>query len=184
MVKLLSVNNLDTVDSELMKSLKNYGFVVGSEQRNLDIVLPECPVRPGTLLKANNKPWMYFTTIVKLRRHYMNVYRDYSNTSWEYSEDMKQVTIAINLLNALSYHMAEKIVLLLARPAGKGAVANDLSPELQQYISILSYSPDPSDTCLKITCICNETYGVRFIRCVDALVNNHLDVYAKFSTVT
>ena len=184
MVKLLSVNNLDTVDSELMKSLKNYGFMVGSEQRNLDVVLPECPVRPGTLLKANNKPWMYFTTIVKLRRHYMNVYRDYSNTSWEYSEDMKQVTIAINLLNALSYHMAEKIVLLLARPAGKGAVANDLSPELQQYISILSYSPDPSDTCLKITCICSETYGVRFIRCVDALVNNHLDVYAKFNTVT
>ena len=184
MVKLLSVNNLDTVDSELMKSLKNYGFMVGSEQRNLDVVLPECPVRPGTLLKANNKPWMYFTTIVKLRRHYMNVYSDYSNTSWEYSEDVKQVTIAINLLNALSYHMAEKIVLLLARPAGKGAVANDLSPELQQYVSILSYSPDPSDTCLKITCICNETYGARFIRCVDALVNNHLDVYAKFNTVT
>ena len=184
MIKLLSVNNLDTVDSELMKLLKNYGFMTGSDQRNLAVVLPECPIRPGALLKANNKPWMYFTTIVKLRRHYMNVYRDYSNTPWVYLENMKQVTIAISLLNALTHHMSEKIVMLLAKPAGKGAVVNDLTPELQQYISILSYSPDPSDTCLKITCICNDVYGVRFIKCVDALVNNHLDVYAKFNTIT
>ena len=183
MIKLLSVNNLSTVDSELMKSLKNYGFMTGSEQRNLAVVLPECPVSPGLLLKANNKPWMYFTTIVRLRRHYMNVYRDYSNTSWEYSEDAKQVTIAINLLNALSYHMSEKIVRLLARPSKKVVAVNELTPELQRYVSILSYSPDLSDTCLKITCLCNDIYGVRFIERADSLVNNHLDVYAKFNTV-
>ena len=183
MIKLLSVINLDTVDSELMKSLKIYGFNVENGQRNLTVVLPECPVRPGALLKANNKPWVYFTTVVNLRRHYMNVYRDYSSTSWEYSEDAKQVTIAINLLSALSHHIAEKIVMLLANPSKKGAVVNDLTPELQHYASILSYSPDPFGTCLKITCLCNTLYGVRFIKCIDALVNNHLDIYAKFNTV-
>lgn len=184
MIKLLSVNISDTVDSDLVKSIKNYGFLTGNHKHNLDIVLPECPVSPGILLKANNKPWNYFNTIVKLRRHYMNVYRDYSGTLCEYSEDAKQVTIAVNLLTALSYHMSEKIVKLLARPSKKGVAINELTPELQQYVSILSYSLDPSETCLKITCICNDVYGARFIRCVDSLVNNHLDVYAKFNTVT
>ena len=181
MINFISVNTAHS-ELDLLKSLKNYGFNTVGGQHTLNVVLPECPGRPGALMKANNKPWMYFTTIVRLRRHYMNVYRDYSNTSWEYSEDAKQVTIAINLLNALSYHMSEKIVRLLARPS-KGVAVNELTPELQRYVSILSYSPDPSNTCLEITCLCNDIYGVRFIKCADRLVNNHLDVYAKFNTV-
>lgn len=182
MIKLLSVSTVDS-DKNLTELLKDYGFNVTNSQRSVAVILPECPMRPGALLRANNKPWMYFNTIVKLRRHYMNVYRGYASTLWDFSEDAKQVATAINLLNALTYHMSHKIVTLLANPTKKGA-ANTLTPELKQYVSILSYSPDPSDTCLKITCMCNETYGARFIKCVDSLVNNHLDVYAKFNTVT
>ena len=182
MIKLLSVNTVDS-ESSLIELLKDYGFKAINSQHSVAVILPECPMRPGALLRANNKPWTYFNTVVKLRRHYMNVYRGYASTSWDFSEDAKQVATAINLLNALTYHMSCKIVTLLANPANKGSVANTLTPELKQYVSILSYSPNPFDTCLEITCMCNEAYGVRFIRCVDSLVNNQLDIYAKFNTV-
>ena len=183
MINIISVSTVHS-DPDLMKSLKEYGFITTDYQHNLGVVLPECPVRQGALLRANNKPWTYFTTVVRLRRHYMRVYRDHSNTTWVHSENAKQVTVAINMLSALAHHMAEKIVNLLAKPTKKGVLTNVLTPELRQYVSTLSYSLDPSDTCLKITGMCNEIYGVRFIRCIDALVNNHLGVYAKFSTVT
>ena len=183
MINIISVSTVHS-DTDLMKSLKEYGFITTDYQHQMAVVLPECPVRQGALLKANHKPWMYFTTVVKLRRHYMRVYRDHSDTTWVHSENAKQVTLAINVLGALAYHMAEKIVVLLAKPKKKGALAHVLTPELMLYVSKLSYSSDPLDTCLKITGMCNEIYGVRFIRCVDALVNNHLGVYAKFSTVT
>ena len=88
------------------------------------------------------------------------------------------------MLSALAYHMAEKIVNLLAKPTKKGVLTNVLTPELRRYISMLSYSLTPFDTCQDAARRCNEIYGVRFIRCADALVNNHLGVYAKFSTVT
>ena len=182
MIKLLSVNTVES-DPNLIESLKDYGFKVTHDQCNVAVILPECPMRPGALLRANNKPWTYFNTIVKLRRHYMNVYRDYASTSWEFSEDAKQVATAINLLNALTYHMSYKIVTLLANPTKKDVVTNSLTTELRKHAAILSYSPDPSETCLKITRMCNDVYGVRFIKCVDSLVNNHLDVYAKFNTV-
>ena len=183
MINFISVNTVHS-DPDLMKSLKEYGFITTDYQHTLEVVLPECPVRQGALLKANNKPWTYFTTVVRLRRHYMRVYRDYSNTTWEYSENAKQVAVAVNMLSALAYHMAEKIVKLLAKPSKKGVLTNVLTPELRQYVSTLSYSLDPSDTCQDAARRCNEIYGVRFTRCVDALVNNHLGVYAKFSTVT
>ena len=183
MINIISVSTVHS-DPDLMKSLKEYGFITTDYQHNLGVVLPECPVRWGSLLKANHKPWMYFTTVVKLRRHYMGVYRDHSNTSWEHSENAKQVTLAINVLGALAYHMAEKIVVLLAKPKKKGVLAHVLTPELRQYVSTLSYSSDPLDTCLRITGKCNEIYGVRFVKCIDALVNNHLGVYAEFSTAT
>ena len=183
MIKLLSVSTVDS-DHDLTELLNDYGFKVTNSQRSVAIILPECPMRPGALLRANNKPWVYFNTIVKLRRHYMNVYRDYASTLWDFSEDAKQVATAIDLLNALTYHMSHKIVTLLANPTKKDATANNLTHELRKYVAILSYSPDPSETCLKITCMCSDTYGVRHIKCIDNLVNNHLDVYAKFNTVT
>ena len=182
MITLLSVSTANS-DQNLVELLKDYGFNVTNSQRSIAVILPECPMSPGDLLRANNKPWAYFDTIVKLRRHYMNVYRCYASTLGNFSEDTKQVATAVNLLNALTYHMSHKIVTLLANPSKKGA-ANALTPELMQYVSVLSHSPDPADTCLKITRMCNETFEVRFIICVAALVNNHLDVYAKFNTVT
>ena len=181
MIKLLSVSTVDS-DQNLVELLKDYGFKTIDSQRSVAVILPECPIRPGYLLRANNKPWTYFNTIVKLRRHYMDVYRGYASTLCDFSEDAKQVSTAINLLNALTYHMSHKIVTLLANPSKKGA-ANALTPELKQYVSILSYSPDPSEPCLKITCVCCDTYGVRLIKCIDNLVNSRLDVYAKFNTV-
>lgn len=182
MIKILSVNTVES-DQNLSVFLKDYGFNIANGKRSVNVILPECPMRPGVLLRANNKPWTYFNTIVKLRRHYMNVYGGYAGTSWDFSEDAKQVATAINLLNALTHHMSNKIVTLLANPTKKDAVANSLTPELMQHAAILSYSPDPSETCLKITCMYNEFYGVRLIKCVESLVNNHLDVYAKFNTV-
>ena len=183
MLKFISVNN-SNMEPDLAALLKDYGFNVVKTSGNLGVVLPDCPVRPATLLRANIRSWTYFTTIVGLRRHYMNVYRDNANTPWEYSEDAKQVTIAINVLSALSHHMSEKIVKLLSNPTKKGAPINTLTPELLQYASILSYSKDPFDTCLKVTHMCNDVYGGRSIKHPDALVNKHLDVYVKFSTVT
>ena len=183
MLKFISVNT-SNMEPELAALLKDYGFNVVKTSGNLGVVLPDCPVRPATLLRANIRSWTYFTTIVGLRRHYMNVYRDNANTPWEYSEDAKQVTIAINVLSALSHHMSEKIVKLLSNPTKKGAPINTLTPELLQYASILSYSKDPFDTCLKVTHMCNDVYGGRSIKHPDALVNKHLDVYVKFSTVT
>ena len=182
MVKILSVET-EGSDPLLNGLLESYGFMFTKAKHSLAVIMPECPVRPGTLVRANVRPWTYFTTIVGLRRHYMNVYRDNANTPWEYSEDAKQVTIAINVLSALSHHMSEKIVKLLSNPMKKGAPINTLTPELLQYASILSYSKDPFDTCLKVTHMCNDVYGVRSIKCVDSLVNNHLDVYANFITV-
>ena len=183
MLKFISVNT-SNLEPELAALLKDYGFNAVKTSGNLGVVLPDCPIRPATLLRANIRPWTYFTTIVGLRRHYMNDYRDNANTPWEYSEDAKQVTIAINVLNALSQHMSEKIVKLLSNPRKKGAQVNTLTPELLQYASILSYSKDPSDTCLKVMHVCNDVYGGRSIKHPDALVNKHLDVYAKFSAVT
>lgn len=182
MLKFISVNT-SNLESDLTALLKEYGFNVVKTSGNLGVVLPDCPVRPATLLRANIRSWTYFTTIVKIRRHYMDVYKQHANTSWEYSEDAKQVTIAINALSALSHHMSGKIVKLLSNPMKKGAPVNTLTPELLQYVSILSYSKDPYDTCLKVTHMCNDVYGVRSIKCVDSLVNNHLDVYANFITV-
>ena len=183
MINIISVNTVHS-DTDLLKFLNEFGFNTMEYPHHLAVVLPECPVRWGALLKANNKPWVYFATVVKLRRHYMRVYRDHSNNPWEHSENAKQVSLAINVLGALAYHMAEKIVVLLAKPTKKGVLVNALTPELMQYVSTLSYSLDPSDTCLKITGKCSEIYGVRFIKRADSLVNNHLGVYAKFSTVT
>ena len=182
MLKLISVDSSNP-DSGLATLLKEYGFNVTATRGNLGVVLPDCPVRPRTLLRANIKSWTYFTTIIELRRYYMDVYKRQANTPWEYSEDAKQVTIAINVLGALSHHMSEKIVKLLSNPTKRGAPVNTLTPELLKYVYTLSYSKDPSDTCLKITRMCNDVYGVRSIKCVDSLVNNHLDVYANFSIV-
>ena len=183
MVKILSVKT-EGSDPLLNGLLESYGFMFTKAKHSLAVIMPECPVRPGALVRANVRPWTYFTTIVGLRRHYMNVYRDNANTPWEYSEDAKQVTIAINVLSALSHHMSEKIVKLLSNPTKKGAPINTLTPELLQYASILSYSKDPFDTCLKVTHMCNDVYGGRSIKHPDALVNKHMDVYVKFSTVT
>ena len=183
MINFISVNTVHS-DPDLMKSLKEYGFITTDYQHTLGVVLPECPVRQGALLKANNKPWTYFTTVVRLRRHYMRVYRDHSNTTWEHSENAKQVAVAVNMLSALAYHMAEKIVNLLAKPTKKGALTNALTPELQRYVSRLSYSLSPLHTGQDAARRCNEIYGGRSIKHPDALVNKHLDVYAKFSNVT
>ena len=183
MLKLISVNT-SNLEPDLAVLLKEYGFNAVKTSGNLGVVLPDCPTRPATLLRANIRPWTYFTTIVGLRRHYMNVYRDNANTPWEYSEDAKQVVLAINVLSALSYHMSEKIVKLHSNPMKKGAQVNTLTPVLLQYASILSYSKDPFDTCLRVTRVCNDVYGGRSIKHPDALVNKHLDVYAKFSAVT
>ena len=186
MINLISVKTADSA-LDLTKPLKEFGFITTDYQHNLGVVLPECPVRPGVLVRANNRPWTYFTTVVRLRRHYMRVYLDHSNTTWEHSENAKQVAVAVNVLSALAYHMSERIVRLLlaksAKSAEKGAIAGDLPPELRRYVSMLSYSLDPSDTCLKITGKCNEIYGGRSVKHPDALVNKHLGVYAKFSTV-
>ena len=117
----------------------------------------------------------------------MNVYRDNSNTPWEYSEDAKQVVLAISALSALTYHMSEMIVRLLllksAKSAEKVAIAGELNPELRRHVSMLSYSPDPLGACQEVVRMCIEIYGGRSIKHPDALVNKHLDVYAKFSTV-
>ena len=187
MVKILSVKTAVS-DPLLRRLLESYGFMFTKAKHSLAVIMPECPVRPGTLVRANVRPWTYFTTIVGLRRHYMNVYRDNSNTPWEYSEDAKQVTIAISTLSAVSYHMSEKIVCLLlaksAKSAERGAIAGNIPPELRRHVSMLSYSPSPLDTCQEVVRMCNENYGGQSIKHPDALVNKHLDVYAKFSTVT
>ena len=187
MLKFISVNT-SNMEPELAALLKDYGFNVVKTSGNLGVVLPDCPVRPATLLRANIRSWTYFTTIVGLRRHYMNVYRDNANTPWEYSEDAKQVVLAINVLSALSHHMSEKIVRLLlsksAKSAERGAIAGDLTPELRRHVSMLSYSPSPLDMCQEVMRMCIENYGGRSIKHPDALVNKHLDVYVKFSTVT
>ena len=187
MLKLISVDSSNP-DPNLATLLKEYGFNVTATRGNLGVVMPECPVRPGTLVRANVRPWTHFTTIVGLRRHYMNVYRDNANTPKECSEDAKQVTIAINALSALSHHMSEKIVRLLllksAKSAEKVAIAGDLNPEMRRHVSMLSYSPEPLDTCQEVVRMCIEIYGGRSIKHPDALVNKHLAVYAKFSTVT
>ena len=182
MLKLISVNT-SNLEPDLAASLKDFGFIVKTSG-NLGVVLPECPIRYATLLRYNIRPWTYFTTIVGLRRHYMNVYRDNANTPWEYSEDAKQVVLAINVLNALSHHMSTKIVKLLSNPTKKGAPVNTLTPELLQYAFTLSYSPSPLDTCQEVVRMCNDVYGGRSIKHPDALVNKHLKVYVKFSTVT
>ena len=184
MVKILSVKTAGS-DPLLNGLLESYGFMFTKAKHSLAVIMPECPVRPGTLVRANVLPWTYFTTIVGLRRHYMNVYRDNANTPWEYSEDAKQVVLAINVLSALSHHMSEKIVwLLLSKSAERGAIAGDLTSELRRHVSMLSYSPSPLDTCQEEVRMCIENYGGRSIKHPDALVNKHLDVYAKFSTVT
>ena len=187
MLKFISVNN-SNLEPGLAALLKDYGFNVVKTSGNLGVVLPDCPVRPATLLRANIRPWTYFNTIVKIRRHYMGVYKQHANTSWEYSEDAKQVVLAINALSALSHHMSEKIVRLLllksAKSAEKVATAGDLNPEMRRHVSMLSYSPEPLDTCQEVVRMCIENYGGRSIKHPDALVNKHLGVYAKFSTVT
>ena len=187
MLKFISVNN-SNLEPDLAALLKDYGFNVVKTSGNLGVVLPDCPVRPATLLRANIRSWTGFNTIVKIRRHYMGVYKQHANTSWAYSEDAKQVTIAINVLSALSHHMSEKIVRLLlsksAKSAERGAIAGDLTPELRRHVSMLSYSPSPLHTCQEVVRMCIENYGGRSIKHPDALVNKHLDVYVKFSTVT
>ena len=187
MVKILLVKTAGS--TPLLKGLlESYGFMFTKAKHSLAVIMPECPVRPGTLVRANVRPWTHFTTIVCLRRHYMNVYRDNANTPWEYSEDAKQVVLAINALSALSHHMSEKIVRLLllksAKSAEKVAIAGDLNPEMRRHVSMLSYSPEPLDTCQEVVRMCIEIYGGRSIKHPDALVNKHLGVYAKFSTVT
>ena len=187
MIKLLSVKTAD-LDPALGSLLKSYGFMVTTAKYNLDVVLPECPVRPGFLVRANIRPWAYFNALVGLRRYYMIVYRDCSGSPWERSEEAKQVTLALNMLSALSHHMSEKIVRLLlsksAKSAESGAIAGDLTPELRRHVSMLSYSLSPLHTCQEVVRMCIENYGGRSIKHPDALVNKHLDVYAKFSTVT
>ena len=186
MAKILSVK-IEGSDTLLNGWLESYGFMSTEAKHSLAVIMPECPVRPETLVRANVRPWTYFTTIVGLRRHYMNVYRDNANTPWEYSEDAKQVTIAINVLSALSYHMSEKIVRLLlsksAKPSERGAIAGDLTPELRRHVSMLTYSPSPLDACQEVMRML-ENYGGRSIKHPDALVNKHLDVYVEFSAVT
>ena len=187
MVKILSVKTTGS-DPLLNGLLESYGFMFTKAKHSLAVIMPECPVRLGTLVRANVRPWTYFTTIVSLRRHYMNVYRDNANTPWEYSDDAKQVVLAINVLSALSHHMSEKIVRLIlsksAKSAERGAIAGDLTPELRRHVSMLSYSPSPLDTCQEVVRVCIENYGGRSIKHPDALVNKHLNVYAKFSNVT
>ena len=185
MLKFISVNN-SNLEPELAAVLKDYGFNA-VKTSGLEVVLPDCPVLPATLLRANIRSWTYFNTIVKIRRHYMDAYRQYANTSWANSEDAKQVVIAINVLSALSYHMSEKIVRLIlsksAKSAERGAIAGDLTPELYDNISMLSCSPSPADSFQEVVRMCTENYGTRSIKHPDALVNKHLKCYAKFSNV-
>ena len=179
MFKFISVNN-SNLEPELAAVLKDYGFNA-VKTSGLGVVLPDCPVSPETLTRSNTRPWTYFNTIVKIRRHYMGVYKQHANTDWAYSADAKQVTIAVSVLSALSYHMSEKIVrLLLSKSAD---FAGDLTPELYDNISMLSCSPSPIDTCHEVVRMCTESYGVRGVKHPDALVNRHLNVYAKFSNV-
>ena len=183
MFKFISVNN-SNLEPELAAVLKDYGFNA-VKTSGLGVVLPDCPVSPETLLRANIRPWTYFNTIVKIRRHYMGVYKQHANTDWAYSADAKQVTIAVSVLSALSYHMSEKIVrLLLSKSADFADFAGDLTPELRRHVSMLSCSPSPADSCQEVVRMCTENYGGRSIKHPDALVNKHLKCYAKFSNVT
>lgn len=176
MLKFISVNN-SNLEPELAAVLKDYGFNA-VKTSGLGVVLPDCP---ETLLKANIRPWTYFNTIVKIRRHYMGVYKQHANTDWAYSADAKQVTIAVSALSALSYHMADRIVrLILSKSAD---FAGDLTNEMYDNISMLSCSPSPIDTCHEVVRMCTESYGGRSIKHPEALVNKHLKCYAKFSNV-
>ena len=180
MLNFISVNN-SNLEPRLAALLKEYGFNAVKTSGSLGVVLPDCPVCPATLTRSNTRPWTYFNTIVKIRRHYMGVYKQHANTDWAYSADAKQVVLAINVLSALSYHMAEKIVRLILPKSAD--FAGDLTPELYDNISTLSYSPSPLDVCQEVVRMCTENYGGRSIKHPDVLINKHLKCYAKFSNV-